>query len=229
MIRRPPRSTLFPYTTLFRSTTPAAGRSAANLANLSAAFTQVPSASLSKIASCNFPVLHLWFEFQKKLAVFGIVFGLVHWRAREFLDSRKGLPQRERDEVRHLSLVPPQDAHAKIAGNGAVFRDCQTIHQSGVCVPFCNGRTSVPHASDHDAFSIRYHFMLSGDPGSSVPPPSPSTPDPPPAPRTKDTPPHTGTPQSTPSSFSTTIHARGTAAPKIQFLPDTHQTNTDLA
>src|ERR1700693_686225 len=77
------------------------GFSAANLANLSAMLTQVPSASFRRSGSRNFPLLHARFEFQQKIAVFEIILRLVDRRAREFLDSRQRLPPREGDEVRH--------------------------------------------------------------------------------------------------------------------------------
>ena len=58
MIRRPPRSTLFPYTTLFRSAaaTPAATLAATVAASLAAAAK--PAAAVTAVAADSFVHLH---------------------------------------------------------------------------------------------------------------------------------------------------------------------------
>src|SRR5438445_13104468 len=68
MIRRPPRSTLFPYTTLFRSRSPSIGRSAtgANLALSSAIPTKRSEEHTSELQSRQYLVCRLLLEKKKK-------------------------------------------------------------------------------------------------------------------------------------------------------------------
>src|SRR5258708_16016923 len=76
MIRRPPRSTLFPYTTLFRSRRPATTRRAPSLAKASAVARPIPVSApvirrseehTSELQSPDHLVCRLLLEKKKKL------------------------------------------------------------------------------------------------------------------------------------------------------------------
>src|SRR5256885_13251734 len=61
MIRRPPRSTLFPYTTLFRSDSPQAGRVLRESAGVIADPTWTPAGELLFVADpTGFPQVYRW-------------------------------------------------------------------------------------------------------------------------------------------------------------------------
>src|SRR3712207_9509022 len=68
MIRRPPRSTLFPYTTLFRSSTFFTAQSGNNVSDIAAlkldTKTFMPNASSPLLSGANFAeaVLSSWFD-----------------------------------------------------------------------------------------------------------------------------------------------------------------------
>src|SRR5205085_9678536 len=56
IVRRPPTSTLFPYTTLFRSVTPVPLRSASNDQTSRRAAGSRPVVSSSRMATCGLPI-----------------------------------------------------------------------------------------------------------------------------------------------------------------------------
>src|SRR5256886_6069131 len=59
MIRRPPRSTLFPYTTLFRSVVGLLGRSGGPLKDLADVALVVPSDDTARIQEIHLAIEHL--------------------------------------------------------------------------------------------------------------------------------------------------------------------------
>src|SRR5258705_7736831 len=95
MIRRPPRSTLFPYTTLFRSTSPPASisRLSAPFPNASAPRSAPPSSSrseehTSELQSLRHLVCRLLLEKKKKKII-------TSFHANDTLDNRRVIFRRK--------------------------------------------------------------------------------------------------------------------------------------
>src|SRR5476649_1916032 len=112
MIRRPPRSTLFPYTTLFRSSSCAAGSEATFSSSVPPAFSARDRKSTRLNSSHTVTSYAVFCLKKKKIADERFIDGVVHHLIDHVMEAR--------------AVVGIADIHARPLAHGFFFNDTAT-------------------------------------------------------------------------------------------------------